>query len=277
MNNIVEHITNKTTLSSQEAWWLVEWATDKTKASIIAQGYELTHDEQKKINVALTKINNDKMPIAYVIGWVPFGDLKLTVRPPVLIPRPETEEWVHHLITQLKPHETKINRILDIGTGSGCIALTLAQAFPNAKVTATDINPQALALAKENAQQNNIQNVHFIESDLFTNISETFDLIVSNPPYIAEHYESGLDQSVTQWEDHEALFTSDNGLALIKQMIDQLNRFLTKKDLPICAAFECDPEQVEPIINYAQEYNFIGESFTDHFNHERSVFLRQRS
>lgn len=273
MNNTIEKIVSQTKLSTQEAWWLIEWATEKSKVSLLATDHKLTTEEQEKIDDAVEKIADKSMPLAYIIGHVPFGSLTIKVQPPILIPRQETEEWVHKLIETLQPHKEKINSILDIGTGTGCIALTLAHAFPNAHVTASDINPKALELAQQNAEKNSIKNISFIESDLFKNISGTFDLIVSNPPYIAPHYEKTLDQSVLNWEDKQALFAQENGLQLIYKIIQELPNKLNKSNLPVQAVFECDPEQTTNIITYAQKYGFKGTAHTDSFNNQRSVFL----
>lgn len=124
-------------------------------------------------------------------------------------------------------------QILDLCTGSGCIALALADALPKAKVYGTDIADAALALAHENAQHNHITNVNFIKSDLFEKISaaQKFDLIVANPPYIPEQNWSTLEPSVKDWEDKHALIAPDQGLALIKKIIATAPAYLKPNNL----------------------------------------------
>jgi release factor glutamine methyltransferase len=273
MKKIIKQITTESGLSNQEAWWLLESITEQSKERLLVFDYQLTTDEESKLAKAVHKIKEKSAPLAYVIGNVPFGELTINVRAPILIPRPETEEWVHQLIEQLKPHKTKIKSILDIGTGSGCIALALAHAFPQAKITATDLNPLALELAQENAEKNNIKNIKFVKSDLFKNIQDqTFDLIVSNPPYIAQSFEKTLDKSVIEWEDHGALFAPNNGLELIDQIIEQLPRFLSKEKLPTKFVVECDPEQIDTIINLLKNKDFNSYSLTDSFGNQRTVW-----
>jgi release factor glutamine methyltransferase len=124
-------------------------------------------------------------PIQYITGEQEFYGLKFCVTPDVLIPRPETEHLVEALLTRL-PHDAPL-RIADIGTGSGAIAVALAHSLPNAQVMALDVSSAALAVARDNAERNNVADrVRFVESDLLAAVSgETFDAIVSNPPYVA--------------------------------------------------------------------------------------------
>ncbi len=150
-------------------------------------------------------------PIQYVVGVVDFYKLKLNVNPTVLIPRPETEELVDIII-----HENKERtglRILDIGTGSGCIALSLAAHLIGSTVTAIDISREALTLAIENATFNKIKNVEFLEIDFLEEnyfVEKEFDMIVSNPPYIALTEKSTLEKHVADFEPEIALFVPDH-------------------------------------------------------------------
>ena len=133
---------------------------------------------------------------------------------------------------QLKKLKNKNIQILDIATGSGCIALTFAHHLPESLVVATDISAQALQLAQENSRHNKTYNVEFIESDLFSAIvaKKQFDIIVANPPYIAESEKNDLDESVTAWEDRRALFAPDNGLGFIKQIIDSAPLYIKNNE-----------------------------------------------
>ena len=216
-------------MSRQYAWWIIEKITHKDELSLINQ-HEIkwSESDQKMIDDALDKIINQNMPLAYWLESTPFCGLDIVVKPPILIPRSETEEWCAGLIEQLLPLAKEQLWILDLCSGSGCIALALADALPKAKVFGTDINDAALMLAKENARHNHIPNVTFLRSDLFAEIPKnfTFDLIVANPPYIAPSYWQTLDKSVTQWEDKNALIAPDDGLAIIKQIINEAPKYL---------------------------------------------------
>jgi len=273
MNAIIKNIVSETGLSVQEAWWLIESITQKSKALLIASDYTLIGKEAADLAQAIEKIKINSIPLAYLIGNVPFANLTIEVKPPILIPRQETEEWVCALIEQLKPYKNSIQSILDIGTGSGCIALALAQAFPQAMVTALDINPEALKLAKINALKNNIKNIIFIESNLFEALkNQQFDLVVSNPPYIAPAYKSTLQRSVMDWEDHDALFAKDNGLKIIKAIISELVQLLSDLKLPTKFVIECDPEQIDTIVELCKKESFIPSVFVDTFGNQRTVW-----
>lgn len=170
-------------------------------------------------------------PIAYIIGNIPFGDLTINVRPPLLIPRPETESWVYALIETVRNFRDQPLTILDLCTGTGCIALALAHALPKARVIGVDISPVAIAQAQENAERNNISNVTFIESDLYVAVERLqFDLIVTNPPYIDPALYDQLEPSVRLWEDAGALIAPHAGLATIEKIIIQAHQYLKPND-----------------------------------------------
>ena len=216
-------------LARQAAGWILEAITGKDEAFLIAhKDIAITKEEQEKLNIWIKKITKNHEPLAYLIGHVPFDDLTLDIKPPILIPRPETEEWVMDLISRLSKLPNQNFSILDIGTGSGCIALALAHSFPQAHITAIDISKDALNLAKHNAQKNNIKNVEFILSNLFEKISteKKFDIIVANPPYIAPEEWNTLAPSVSNWEDKQALIAEDHGLKLIQEIIEQAPYYL---------------------------------------------------
>ena len=273
MNQVIDNIVFRTNLSRSEAWWLLESITNLSKEQLLTKKNALTEQEIIKIDTAIKKISLESIPLAYLIGHVPFGEITVEVQAPILIPRPETEEWVYALIEKLETHTDKIQSILDLGTGSGCIALALAHAFPQAQVVASDINPKALALAQHNARKNNIKNITFIESDLFKNIPQkSFDLIVSNPPYIAPRYKKTLSDSVINWEDHGALFAAEEGLELIEKIIQQLPNYLSDKKIPIQFAIECDPEQIEKIKALCSAHNLSSSAAVDAFSNQRLVW-----
>lgn len=215
-------------LAQQYAGWLLEKVTGQTKSDLLTRDIELTDAMQTMLDGWLDDMIYHHKPIAYILQEVPFGDLSITVRPPVLIPRSETEEWVLHLISEIQKSGAQNLRILDMCTGSGCIALAFAHAFPDAEIYAADISSFALMLVKENKKKLGLPHVTCIESDLFSNIPHdlTFDLIVTNPPYITDKEFARLDPSVKNWEDARALFAEDNGLAIITKIIDQAPLYL---------------------------------------------------
>ncbi len=207
-----------------EAWWILESITGKTKAWLLVQAnYTLTDEQQKTLQEWVHARVTDQKPLQYLIGNVPFCGLNIQVEPPLLIPRPETEEWVSWLIERLKPLGNKSITLLDIGTGTGCIALALAAALPQATVVGVDINPQAIALAEVNKKNNALTNVVFSQSDLFAALApgKTFDFIVSNPPYVTREEYNKLVPSVKQWEDVMALVGGDSGLVFYERIAQQ--------------------------------------------------------
>jgi release factor glutamine methyltransferase len=167
---------------------------------------------------ALDNLKNN-IPIQYILGEVIFYGLTFKVNNTVLIPRPETEELVNWIIKDFK-HTKKTIKILDIGTGSGCIAIALGKKLPNAEIFAIDISTKALETAKLNATTNKVS-VHFIESDILSlnKLPHTFDIIVSNPPYIRELEKEQMHKNVLENEPYMALFVeNENPLLFYKKI-----------------------------------------------------------
>ena len=159
-------------------------------------------------------------PIQYILGSTHFMDLSFKVTPDVLIPRPETEELVEWIINESK-NRTKL-KILDIGTGSGCIAISLAHHLPDAEVFAIDVSAKALQMAKQNALLNHVE-VHFLEIDILKaeNLPQQFDIIVSNPPYVRNLEKEEIKNNVLEHEPHLALFVDDfNALIFYKKIAE---------------------------------------------------------
>lgn len=238
--NLVKEVEEKlktrykdSTLCNQYAWWMLEAITKKNKAKLIAQQeIALDNGQHATLDEWIIHLVEEKMPLQYILGSVPFVDLEILVEPPVLIPRPETEELCYKLIAQFKKLNNKKITILDIGTGSGCIALSLAKTLPESHVYGTDIADNALALAQKNTNHNKIKNVTFIKSDVYKDISKelNFDFIISNPPYITKEEWKTLDESVTEWEDPTALIANKEGLAIIERIISGAKSFLKSNE-----------------------------------------------
>ncbi len=276
MNKIINFIVQSTPLSPQQAWWLLEFVTNKNRAQLQTTYEKLTAEQQENLDAYIQQIVRHHKPLAYILGWVPFLDLKLLVTPPTLIPRPETEAWVYALIEIIKKSKSETLTILDIGTGSGCIALSIAQAFPTAQIYAIDIAQSALDLAQQNAALNNIANVTFLQSNLFANLPADlkFDLIVSNPPYI--NPTAQLDASVLNWEDHGALFAPNQGMQIIEQIAAQAHQYLKKNnELAYQLVMEIDASQGDIVKNLLKNCGFQKiEIRKDQFDRDRTMWAQ---
>ncbi len=277
MNHLIKKITDQTNLSTQEAWWLLEHVTNKKKEELFFE-HSLSPQEQDYLKKCVDKLNNEHIPLAYILGFVPFLDLHINVQPPTLIPRPETEQWVHHVIKIIQENHPTISSILDIGTGSGCIALALAKHFPRAHVTAVDISASALELARQNAKINNLSNVTFMHSDLFSAIPSNarFDLVVSNPPYINPDMIDTLSKQVKNWEDHTALFASNQGMAIIDKILQQAGDFLHPVDtMPFQLVIEIDQYHKDGAVSCAQNYGWTAQATKDSFDNWRTLWCKK--
>ena len=174
------------------------------RTDVLLGKFESLSDAEKRHFAACAKRLAQGEPLQYVVGTAPFGNLTFEVTPATLIPRPETLELVEWVATdeQVRP----ALRLLDIGTGSGCIAISLAKLLPQAVVSAWDISAEALAVARRNAERNGVV-VDFKQVDvLHVSEAETYDCIVSNPPYICEEEKAEMTESVLLHEPHMALF-----------------------------------------------------------------------
>jgi release factor glutamine methyltransferase len=188
------------------------------RAEVITRGREPAppgFDEQFS---ALVRRRLQREPVAMIVGHREFFGLEFEVTPDVLVPRPDTEFVVEAAIELAG---TWAVRIIDVGTGTGCIGVALAVALPAATIVAVDISPRALAVAQRNAVRHGVRHrITFVESDLLERVSGTADLIVSNPPYIASEEASGLPPEVVRYEPHLALFGGADGLETIRRLLD---------------------------------------------------------
>lgn len=190
---------------------------------------------KKQIDQWIKERVQDKKPLQYILGSLPFCDINVTLRRPILIPRPETEYWTSWLIDRFSLIKKEQLDILDMGCGSGCIALALAKSLPNAHVIGIDKNEKAIELSQENKRKNNINNAHFFV-DTFDlhhkkTIHKTFDLIVSNPPYIDPANWQTLSDTVKNWEDKDALVAPQKGLSAFEIIIKTAKKHLKKNCL----------------------------------------------
>lgn len=183
--------------------------------------YHQEFEQQKELEKLIQK-RATHYPLEYLIGKASFYGEIFYTKEGVLIPRPETELLVEHAITCLNNLPKKPKRVLEIGVGSGVISIMLALLVENIEIVGIDINPIALQLAKENALKHNVlDKINFIQSDLFDNVVGDFDMVISNPPYIANEYI--LPHNV-KYEPHNALFAGEVGDELLKQIIVQTHQ-----------------------------------------------------
>ena len=184
---------------------------------------EFSEIEIKTWNEILEKLKQ-QIPLQYILGTTSFYDLEFEVNNDVLIPRPETEELVAWILSNKEMTESKHQiKILDIGTGSGCIAISLAKNISNAEVFAIDVSEKALAMAKKNASTNKVK-VIFIEENILNteSLHQTFDVIVSNPPYVRNLEKQEINKNVLDYEPHLALFVEDDDALLFYRKIAHL-------------------------------------------------------
>lgn len=203
--------------------------------------------KDKDMNIAIKELESG-IPVQYIVGNVDFYGYTFKVNKNTLIPRFETELLVEKTIKYINKYFNNEIKILDIGTGSGCIAITLNKLLDNSRVTAVDISKNALDVARENNKINNTD-VNFIESDVFSNINDKYDVIISNPPYIS--YDEDIMDVVYNNEPHMALYADDNGLYFYDKILRECRKYLNDRFL---IAFEIGYKQGNDIINIINKY-----------------------
>ncbi len=200
---------------------------------------------ENKLKEGIERLQNGE-PVQYIVGNVNFYGNEIKVNKNVLIPRFETEELVEYTISYIKKmFKEKIN-IIDLGTGSGCIAITLKKKI-NSNVSAIDISKEALEVARENAKKNKVE-IDFIQNDMLDNISNKFDVIISNPPYISKNEE--IQDIVRKNEPSLALYADNEGLYYYEKIIKQSKKNLKEKFI---IAFEIGYMQGDKIKKLAEQ------------------------
>ena len=207
------------------AWWIMEELTGKSRTELQfgCKDTAFSSIMQEKSQEIISRLLHFE-PIQYIFGHTLWCGLDLLVTPATLIPRPETAELVERINkpTQTLP-EGKALKVLDVGTGSGCIAIALKKAHPSWSVTGIDISPEAIAIARENARRNNVE-VNFQVADIFDFNEENpkYDVVVSNPPYICESEKTSMRPNVLNFEPSTALFVPDSDPLLFYRRIAEL-------------------------------------------------------
>jgi release factor glutamine methyltransferase len=245
-----------------EAKAIIRWVLDVrfglSMADILCgKVNELPADDQKELETILQRLEKGE-PVQYIIGIADFYGRQFRVAPGVLIPRPETEELCRWITQKNRP---SVLSVLDIGTGSGCIAVTLALEMPEAKVTAWDISEEALHIAQNNAlvldanvifEQHDALNIS--PSTLLPPHSSNFDLIVSNPPYIQPKEHDGMARNVLDYEPHQALFTPEDQPIIFYQRIGEFAWQSLKPEGELY--FELNPLTADDVSNYLYRLGF---------------------
>ncbi|HNY63684.1 MAG TPA: peptide chain release factor N(5)-glutamine methyltransferase [Bacteroidales bacterium] len=212
-------------------------------------------------------------PIQYIVGVAPFRNLELRVTPDTLIPRPETEELVELIVSDPTLNKRNHLQILDIGTGTGAIAISLKQKFPEADLYATDFSIRALQVAKANAEKYRLK-VNWIHHDILRDpveiLPQSVDLIVSNPPYIPELNAPMLHANVTQYEPHSALFVPNYDPLLFYKRIIDIGSIILKPDGKLF--FETFEESQESMMQLLKSYKYKNVHFINDIN-EKFRFL----
>ncbi len=251
--------------------YALEMAYGMTLTDVVCGGVErLSAEEQKKMKSIMKRLESAE-PVQYVLGSAPFCRRQFTVKKGVLIPRPETEWLAKRIKTLAKRRPEDRLNILDIGTGSGCIAITAALDVPNAKVEAWDISPKALTIARANARDLGAK-VKFSRTDALNPPEEegTRDIIVSNPPYICPSEKEFMDENVLNYEPETALFVPENNPLQFYIPIVVYARYALRPGGKLL--LECNPKYISVIVRLLRETGFKAPKiYKDCFGKKRFV------
>lgn len=230
----------------------------------------LTPDELQQFK-AFLKRRLDHEPVQYIVGETEFMGLLFTVNSSVLIPRPETELLVENAVDWLRSRPKEGQRVLDIGTGSGCIAVSIAALVPGCQVTATDISPEALEVAEHNAGRNQVsERVRFLEQDILHQEPDEipFDLIISNPPYIEQSELPNLDPDVKKYEPEQALVAGD-GLQFFRRYARTAQSWLQNDGVVLLEIG--GSHQIDPVSALFTEQGWHGVEVTHDYNDQGRI------
>ena len=193
------------------------------RATLLTRGRDPLPSGFERLFDSLVQRRIAREPLAYVIGHREFWGLEFEVTPAVLIPRPETELIVEEALAAM-PVRDVVRRIIDVGTGSGCLAVVLAIEFPLATLVATDSSTAALEVAQRNCSRHSVTRVSLLHTNLLDGVAGPADLIVSNPPYVADGDAQSLPPEVVRYEPAAALFAGPDGLAVIRHLLDNAHQ-----------------------------------------------------
>lgn len=237
-------------LETSRADWLLEDISGLSRTQILLKQQEPVPDNILKKFLTYRERMYLGEPVQYIVGFAEFYGRKFIVNNDVLIPRPETEELVFQTLNTINQHE---QTVCDIGTGTGAIAISLKKERTNLNVIATDISDDALKVAKENARLNQAE-IEFLQGDALKpliNNGIKVDVLLSNPPYISYEEKVEMSETVLEYEPHLALFTQNNGLAIYKRILNDLDKVMKKDGLVI---FEIGHLQGQILKSYIHEH-----------------------
>ena len=232
---------------------------------------QISKEKEELYFSLIDKHIEENMPLSHLAGFEYFYDRKFKVTKDVLSPRMETEELIYKVIEYIKSINKNNIKILDLCTGSGIIGITLRKELESKslEVVASDISEEALKVAKENAIMNEAE-VKFIQSDIFENINEKFDIIVSNPPYIAYSDKITMEDNVLNYDPHLALFAEEDGMYFYREIVENSKEYLNKDGMIF---FEIGYDQREKILKLANKNGFKAEVYKDINDRDRMAML----
>ena len=232
---------------------------------------QMSKENEEKYFSLIEKHIKEDVPLSHLVGFEYFYDRKYKVTKDVLSPRMETEELIYKVIEYVKASNKNKFKILDLCTGSGIIAITLKKELDQVSVDviASDISEEAIEVAKENAQSHNAT-IKFIKSDIFNDIDDKFDIIVSNPPYIDRKDEVTMQDNVLKYDPHLALFAEEEGMYFYRKIIEQANDYLNENGVMF---FEIGYDQKDKIIKLADMNGYSVEVYKDINGRDRMAFL----
>ena len=235
---------------------------------------ELTEEDEQKYFQLINKHIKDDTPLSHLVGFEYFYDRKFKVTSDVLSPRMETEELVYKVIDYIRKNNLTNIKILDLCTGSGIIGITLKKELEefDVKILASDISSRALTVAKENASSLEAD-ISFVESDLFSNVQDKFDIIVSNPPYIAHDDKKTIKENVLNYDPHLALFAGEEGMYFYRNIIEKSRSYLNEKGIMF---FEIGYDQKEKIITLGENNKFETVVYKDINGRDRIAVLKSQ-
>ena len=232
---------------------------------------QISKEIEDKYFSLIEKHIKEDVPLSHLVGFEYFYDRKFKVTKDVLSPRMETEELIYKVIEYVKANNKNNLKILDLCTGSGIIAITLKKELDEIliDVVASDISEEAIEVAKENAQYHDTD-VRFIQSDIFNNIDDKFDIIVSNPPYIDRKDEVTMKENVLNYDPHLALFAEEEGMYFYRKIIEQAKDYLKENGVMF---FEIGYDQKDKIIKLSKKNGYLAQVYKDINNRDRMAFL----
>ena len=232
---------------------------------------QMSKENEEKYFSLIEKHIKEDVPLSHLVGFEYFYDRKYKVTKDVLSPRMETEELIYKVIEYVKANNKNNLKILDLCTGSGIIAITLKKELDQISidVVASDISEEAIEVAKENAQFHDVI-IKFIKSDIFNNIDDKFDIIVSNPPYIDRKDEVTMQDNVLKYDPHLALFAEEEGMYFYRKIIEQAKDYLKENGVMF---FEIGYDQKDKIIKLSKKNGYLAQVYKDINNRDRMAFL----